>query len=147
MSTGADPTSVYKFGVEIEGILSGWFTECSGLNIERKIETYQEGGVNDYVHKLPGQIELSNVTLKRGLIGEELWQWFHKGLYDAMVERHNVTISLYSNDRCQVKRWNLRQAYPIKWQGPDFKVDSTQVAVETVEFVHHGMEVTGWTPA
>lgn len=147
MTTPNDPTSVYKFGIEIEGILSGWFTECSGLNIERKVESYKEGGVNDYVHKLPGQIEYSNVTLKRGLIGEELWKWFQKGLFDASVERCNITISLFSNDRKEIKRWNLQKAYPVKWQGPDFKIDSTQVAIETVELAHHGMQVTGWTPA
>lgn len=142
-----DPISVYKFWVEVDGIVSGYFTECSGLTIQRKTDDHIEGGINDYVHKLPGRIEQSNITLKRGLADEALWSWFVKGLTTFRVERRSVTILLYSNDHTQVKRWNLHQAYPIKWQGPDLKTDSTQVALESIELVHQGLEMTGWTPA
>lgn len=29
-----DPVSSFSFGIEIEGVLSGWFSECSGLRNE-----------------------------------------------------------------------------------------------------------------
>jgi phage tail-like protein len=141
-----DPTSVFKFGIEIQGVISGWFTECSGLSVKRGTITHKEGGVNDYVHKLPDRVEQSDITLRRGVAGNELWDWFQEGLYDAKVTKHNVSIILYSNDRAQAKRWNLSDAYPIEWTGPDFKVDSTQVAIETLKIVYHGIEMTAWTP-
>jgi phage tail-like protein len=140
-----DPVSVFKFGVEIEGIISGWFTECSGLSMKREYLPHKEGGVNDYVHKLPKPIEQSDITLKRGVAGNELWNWFQEGFYDAKVKRCSVSIILYSNDRTQAKRWNLQDAYPVEWTGPDFKTDSNQVAIETLKLVHHGLEITDWT--
>jgi phage tail-like protein len=142
-----DPIAGLRFGVEIEGIIKGWFTECGGLTVERKTEPHKEGGVNDYVHQLPGQIEYTHITLKRGVADDALWNWFQKGLYDGKVERRNVSIILYNGDRTKAKRWNLRKAYPVKWTGPDLKADSNQVAIETLEIVHHGMEMTGWTDA
>lgn len=140
-----DPISGFKFGVEIEGIIKGWFTECSGLSVKRGTISHKEGGVNDYVHKLPDRVEQSDITLKRGVAQNELWNWFQEGLYDGKVKRCNVSIILYNNDRTQAKRWNLIKAYPIEWTGPDLKTDSNQVAIETLKIVHHGMDVADWT--
>lgn len=140
-----DPISGFRFGVEVKGIIQGWFTECSGLTMERETFPHKEGGVNDFEHKLPGRVKYSNITLKRGVAGPELWQWFREGLYDGKVKRNNVSIILYSGDRKKAKRWNLSDAYPIKWSGPDLKADGNNVAIETIEFVHHGMEMTDWT--
>jgi phage tail-like protein len=141
-----EPVPVFRFNVEIEGIIKGWFEDCGGLSVERTVKTYEEGGVNDYVHQLPGRVKYSNVTLKRGIASNELWGWFREGLYDGKVKRKNVTIILYNGERTKAKRWNLTDAYPVKWTGPDLKTDSNQIAVETLEIVHHGMEMTAWTP-
>jgi phage tail-like protein len=39
-----DPVPAYMFGVEIEGQSVGVFTECSGIEMEREVEEYREGG-------------------------------------------------------------------------------------------------------
>ncbi len=140
-----NPVSNFRFALEIEGSMFGWFTECNGLTIERDTTPQPEGGVNDYTHQLPGRIKYTRITLKRGLADDSLWDWFQEGLYDANVKRQNISIVLYSVDRLQAKRWNLSNAYPVKWTGPDFKSDGNQVAVESLELVHHGMEMTAWT--
>lgn len=140
-----DPVAGFRFGIELEGLITGWFTECGGLSMERKTEPVREGGTNDYVYYLPGRIEYTKITLKRGIVDEVLWNWFQQGMYDAKVERRNVSIILYNGDLSKTKRWNLLDAYPVKWTGPDLRAEGNQVAVETLEFVHHGMEMTGWT--
>ena len=128
-----DPIAKFRFGVEIQGVVAGWFTECSELSMEREVTPYEEGGVNDYVHQLPSLVSYSRVTLKRGLADNALWDWFQKGLYDGQVELHNISLVLYDGDRAEAKRWNLADAYPVKWTGPDLKGNSDQVAVETLE--------------
>ncbi len=139
-----NPVAGFRFGVEIADRTVAWFTDCSGLTIERTVYSYEEGGVNSYVHQLPDRIKYTNVVLKRGIGDETLWQWFQKGLYDAKIERKNISILLYSTDRQSVKRWNLVRAFPVKWSGPEFKADSNQIAIETLDIVHEGMAVTGW---
>lgn len=142
----ADPVSSFSFGIEIEGVLSGWFSECSGLSMEREVEEYKEGGVNDGNYKLPGRVKYSNLTLKRGIAESELWDWFQSGLYDGKVKRVNLSILLFDFNRKQMRRWNLRDVFPVKWNGPDFKVDGNQVALETVELAHQGLQVDKWEP-
>ncbi len=50
-----DPYMPFNFLVEIEGLLVGGFTEVTGLTVETETEDFREGGVNEYVHKLPGR--------------------------------------------------------------------------------------------
>jgi phage tail-like protein len=139
----ADPIAKFRFGVEIQGVVAGWFTECSELSMEREVTPYREGGVNDYVHQLPNQVSYSRITLKRGMADNVLWGWFQKGLYDGQVELHNISIVLYDGDRAEAKRWNLVDAYPVKWTGPDLEGDSDQAAIETLEI---GCGGAGETP-
>jgi phage tail-like protein len=129
----ADLIAKFRFGVEIQGVVVGWFTECGDLSLEREVIPLKEGGVNDYVHQLPSRVSYSAITLKRGLADNVLWDWFQKGLYDGKVELHNVSIVLYGGDRAETRRWNLVDAYPVKWTGPELKGDSDDLAVETLE--------------
>jgi phage tail-like protein len=129
-----EPSAEFRFELQLEGVTAGWFTECGGLTIEREITPYQEGGVNDYTHQLPGRIKHQSLTLKRGVVDEELWQWLQEGLYDGKVKRCNISVILYKTDRSVVRRWDLTDVYPAKWSGPTLKSDSRQISLETLEF-------------
>ncbi len=139
-----EPVLGYSFAVQVGDKIHGWFTECSGLTVQREVKTQEEGGVNDFVHQLPGRLKQSNITLKNGLAGNALWEWFQKGLYDAHVERLNVTIILYSSDLKKKKWWDIIDAYPIKWTGPTFDSSKSEAMVETLELVHHGLKMHDW---
>ena len=66
-----DPYLGFNFLVEIEGLVVGGFSEVTGLQIETVLETYREGGVNEFEHKLAGPTRYpSNLILKRGLTPE-----------------------------------------------------------------------------
>lgn len=147
MTDRVDPVAKFRFAVQIQDDTVGWFTECAGLNVERETVSQAEGGINDYVHQLPGRVKQSRITLKRGLANNALWDWFQKGLYDGKVEQHNVSIILYNSDLKKKKQWNLEKAYPVKWSGPDFQSDSNQTTIETLELVHHGLKMIDWTNA
>ena len=56
-----------RFVVEIDGIVVASFKECPGLNAEIQIETFREGGLNDFEHKLPGVATYGNLILKSGV--------------------------------------------------------------------------------
>jgi len=139
-----EPIGGFGFSVEVGGNVQGWFTECSGLSIEREVKAHPEGGVNDYEHQLPGRVKQSKVTLKHGLAGNELWEWFQKGLYDGKVERRNLTIRLYNSDLSEAKAWNLIDAFPAKWTGPGFNSANNDITFETLEVVHHGLKMIDW---
>jgi phage tail-like protein len=128
-----EPAAGYRFGVEIQGLVVGWFTECSGLSFERTVVPYEEGGVNDRIHQLPGRAKRASLSLKRGLADSKLMEWFVEGQYDGTVTRRDVSIVLFGGDGTEAQRWDLAGAYPLKWQGSGPVAGSDQVAVETIE--------------
>lgn len=142
---GHDPVPGFRFAIEVQGVVAGWFTECGGLSVERKVHTYEEGGLNAYVHQLPDRISHSRITLKRGIADPALWQWFagekDEGLYEGKVAYRNVTIILYGVDHKEAGRWNVANALPVKWNGPEFRTDGDQLAVETLELAHEGFSL------
>jgi len=141
-----DPALAYKYSIQIEGVSIASFLECSGIGAEREVKTYQEGGVNDFVHQLPGRLKYTNIVLQHGITySHELWNWFSTGLYDGKVLRVNLSIVLGNAEGLKVKHWDVLSAFPVKYTGPAFKSDSTEVAVETVELAHHGLRLNAET--
>ena len=128
-----EPVAEIRFSVEIEGIVVGWFTECGALSFEREAILISEGGLNAYAHQLPGRIKSADITLKRGIADRELWHWFQSGQYDLKTGRHSVTIIVYGVDYVEVERWDLTDAFPVQWNGPELRADSNQVAVESLK--------------
>ncbi len=140
-----DPFASFKFHVEIGEIKEAAFSECSGLEINTDVFEYQEGGLNEYSHKLPGRMKLSNVTLKRGFaVSNELYKWYME-MEDALLKgeaitRKKVTITLYSTAaQKESMSWTLIDAFPVKWVGPAFNSGEAEVAIETLELAHHGI--------
>ena len=141
-SSRRDPLSAFNVRVEIDGIAVAAFTECSGLASETDVITYREG-TDHRVRKLPGLTKYSNVTLKRGLtLDRSLWDW-RRAVANGQVERRNVSIILLDDSRQDVARWNIHEAWPAKWEGPTLKAGASEVAIETLELVHEGLEWVG----
>jgi phage tail-like protein len=138
-----DPYMSFGFLVEIEGLIVGGFSEVTGLQVETVVETYREGGVNEYEHKLAGSTRYpSNLVLKHGVTDiDTLWIW-HQDVTAGVIERKNGTIYLLDRRWLPVMWWDFLEAYPVKWTGPDLRAEANTVAVETVELVHRGLSKT-----
>ncbi|MCB0177581.1 MAG: phage tail protein [Anaerolineae bacterium] len=128
-----NPVAAFRFELRIDGLVAGWFSECGGLTIKRKVEDVLEGGVNHYSHRLPGRVTHQNLTLKRGLAGESLWRWFESGQYNGQVKRRHATVLIYNPDRTVARQWELVNCYPIKWSCVTLKAEAKEMAVETLE--------------
>ncbi|MBE9592051.1 MAG: phage tail protein [Proteobacteria bacterium] len=135
-----DPYLNFRFLVEIQGLIVGGFSEVAGLQAETEIEEKPEGGVNDYVHKLPKITKYPNITLKRGITDSDaLWNW-HQDVVNGKFERKSGFIILMDSEGNEKWRWYFEHAYPVKWTGPDLKADNSAVAVETLELAHNGLK-------
>ena len=128
----------FKFVVEIQGITEGVFLECSGLQAEVDVEKWAEGGWNEHVHRFPGRAkEAPNLVLKNGLATSILWGWF-RDVAQGRIARKNLSVILHGYEGSTPIRWDFTGALPVKWTGPTFKADATEVAVETIELIHKG---------
>jgi phage tail-like protein len=134
-----DPYVAFNFLVEIDSLLVGGFSEVSGLQVETELHDYREGGLNEYVHKLAGPTRYpQNLVLKHGITYvDTLWAW-HQEVVHGRCRRHNLTIYLLNAARSAAIWWNVREAYPCRWSGPDLRADQAAVAFESIELVHRG---------
>jgi phage tail-like protein len=134
-----DPYTAFNFRIEIEGILAGAFSECTGLQVETEALTYREGGVNDYEHTFAGLTRFPRLVLKHGLTKSDgLWSWHHD-VVGGKISRKNGTIYLLDAIGKQVVWWHFKEGLPIKWTGPEFRADSSGIAFESIELAHRGL--------
>ena len=133
-----DPFRCFRFIVEISGIQSGGFTRIKGINREVKYESFREGGVNDYEHKLLSQVSHSHIVLERGLINDDLWNWAQK-VADGEIKRRTLHIRLRNEEGAPVWAWQIAHALPVKWSVSDLDAQSASVVMESLELVHHGL--------
>ena len=135
-----DPYLSFRFLVEIQGLIVGGFSEVSGLQAETETEDIREGGVNDYVHKLPKITKYPNITLKRGITDSAaLWNW-HQDVVNGIIKRKSGFIILLDGEGNEKWRWSFERAYPVQWTGPELSADSNTVAVESIELAHNGIK-------
>jgi phage tail-like protein len=124
----------FRFVVDIADVAQGVFTECTLPNIDWEIQEVKEGGLNSYLHELPGRRKSARISLKNGLGTSELVNWYLQSMNEQFVRR-TVTIKLLDSLHEPVMIWNVADAYPIKWVGPQLKSDTGAVAIQTLELV------------
>jgi phage tail-like protein len=134
-----DPFKAFGFIVEIDGIARAAFSEVSGLESDTAVIEYRAGNEN-VVRKLPGLTKFGNVILRRGVTQDaDLWNW-RKSVVDGNIDRRNGSIVLLDDKRNEVVRWNFRSGWICKWEGPTLNAKANEVAIETIEIAHEGLE-------
>src|SRR5229473_2154608 len=140
----ADFGLALRFRVTIDsyGSLGSW-SKCDGLTVEYEIQEYQEGGQNDYVHRLPGRCKYQNVKLTRPLdkSSADVASWVAG--QRTKVERSHAEIAVLDAAGEVVAQWNLNGVYPVKWAGPTLDATGNQIATETLELAHNGFLAGG----
>ena len=144
MADREDPLVGFKFGLEIEGKLSGFFTSVSGIGSESEVVEHKI--VSDtgetIIQKIPGRLTWTEVTLKRGVTSVmDVWDW-RKSVVEGKVNdaRTNCSIIAYSQDNTPVARWEFVNAWPSKVVGPEMDSGSQDYMIEEITIIHEGME-------
>jgi phage tail-like protein len=135
-----DPYKAFNFLVEIDGVARAAFSEVSGLESETAVIENRTGG--EYLtRKLPGLTKFANIVLRHGITQDrELWDW-RQNIVDGNPDRRNGMIKLLDDQRNEVVRWNFRNGWPCKWEGPALNAKANEVAIETLEIAHEGLEL------
>jgi phage tail-like protein len=146
-STGArrDPYRGFKFRVQVDGIQRAGFREVSGLDSATDAVDYREGDDKLMtISKLSGLKKFANITFKRGITDDlDLWKW-RKQVMDGKIKdaRKNGSIVLMDDEGNDVAQWDFREAWPTKWTGPTFNATANEVAIDTLEITHEGLDRT-----
>lgn len=134
MRSIANPS--FRFIVDFGGNTEGVFTECTLPVIEFEVEEVKEGGVNDYIHQLPGRRKSARITLKNGVGSSEMAKWFFGECLQGQISRRNLSIKLVRQidpAKDAIMDLKIDNAFPIKWTGPQLKSDDNSIAIQTIE--------------
>jgi phage tail-like protein len=143
MAQRNDPYAQFNFLIEIDGVVKGGFSECSGLTSDTNVIDYREGNEKHRTaRRLPGLMKFNNIVLKRGYTADQsLWKW-RQQVVDGQTKRTNGSIVLLDEARNPALTWTFREGWPSKLEGPALNGKTSEVAVETLEIVHEGIELT-----
>lgn len=139
----------FNFIISIDDKVVGGFSKASGVERSIEIETYREGGNNQYEHQLPKYAVAQRLVLERGLLedvdNDEIINWF-KDCINGRITRKNIFISVINKPRVpnqqidMMKTWMFAEAYPVRWSGPELNAMGSEIAFERIEFVYNRVE-------
>jgi phage tail-like protein len=136
-----DVLAIFQFGLELDGVVEGYFGECSG--VESYHEVIEQQAVRDghsFIMKLPGILKDGDITLKRGITSNmQIWEWRALAEQGNMkVARKHCSIVMFNRNFEQIARWVFVNAWPMKVSGPDFSSSGNEFGVEEMTLTHEG---------
>ncbi|MEV0292373.1 MULTISPECIES: phage tail protein [Nocardia] len=139
-------TSVgHSFGLEIDGVVIKQISEVSGLKLEQDvIELKQNTADGKYViKKLPGRYKAGEVTLTRGLTGDNSFEkWVKDSRFGKMgAARKGGAIIVYDYEGQAMKRYKLTNAWPKSLEIGSLKAGDTSVLTEKLVITYENLEV------
>jgi phage tail-like protein len=134
------PYKNFRYQLEMEGLNVGGFSEASGFDASYDVIEYREGNMPVTPMKMPGLIKYGNVILKKGVTNStELFQWLKTGL-EGSPARKTVTLTLLDESGAPAAAWRILDAWPAKYNAPDFNASGSEAAVESLELAHEGLD-------
>jgi phage tail-like protein len=142
------PYGQFNFLVDLgtgntEGPQAG-FQEVSGISQQVSVAEYRNGNHKENsVIKLTGLNKVSDVTLKRGVIGSlELYKWLNDIRNGNQNALRNVTIQLQNEDHADVVlTFKLLRARIVKHTSGPFNAQSGEVAIEEMVLAYERLEL------
>lgn len=136
-----DDSSAFAAIGSLVSFALGGFSECTGLDSELSVVDFQEGGVNDRVHRFPGRFAFPNIVLSRGVgFGEDLYLW-HEQYLKGEGKRRNGLILLGNEMGIPIKTWTFERGIPVKWVGPSLNAQQSALAIEKLEIAHEKLSL------
>jgi phage tail-like protein len=140
----SDPLIGFTFGLEIDQINMGYFTECSGLGSSHDIIEHKvvDASGHELVQKIPGRISWEDISLKRGITADlGFWEWRQQVVDGKMSEaRRGGSVIMYDRNYEEVARWTFENGWPSKVTGPSLNAGSNDIGVEEVTIAHEHIE-------
>jgi phage tail-like protein len=120
------------------------FQECSQIGTTVDVIEYRNGNEKENsVRKLTGLARVSDVTLRRGVIGSlDLYDWLGQIRNGDQTAVRTVTVQLLSEDHTAVvQTWRLLRARIVKHVSGPFDARCSDVAMEELTLAYERLEL------
>ena len=138
-------TSVgHSFGLEVDGVVIKAIQEVSGLKMEQDvIELKHNTPDGKYINKkLPGRPKAGEITLTRGLTGDNSFEkWIKSAHFGKMGEaRKGGAIIVFDYEGQAIKRYKLTNAWPKSLELGTMKAGDTSLLTEKLVVTYEALE-------
>lgn len=144
----AYPYRVFRYKVEVEGLQRAGFSEVSGMSATTDAIEYREGDdLRNTPRKLTGLTKFGNITLRWGVTDDaDFLDWIHTVAPNnqegpSSIERKTVTVTLIKDDGSDGPQWQMINAWPVGYTVPDLNGLGSEVAIQSLELCHEGLQL------
>ena len=134
-----------KIGGDQGDSVAAGFQEVVMPEVKAEVVEYRNGNEKlNHPRKINGSYDVSNVILKRGLIGaSNLWDWFQLVMNGKQEESlKDVVIQLMDESGENVAvSWRLTNARPVKYRFSDLQAGGEEIAMEIVELAFEDFDM------
>lgn len=148
----AELLTACDFYFEADGVAEKTILEVSGLAVESPVagdggvHGSSKGGVKTR-QATPTTEKFTHVTVKVvATTDKDLYTWYKNcntndsGRSEWSSNRKAASVTAYDKAGNIQARWEIKNSYPCKYEGPSFSAGNTDMANETLELVHEGIE-------
>jgi phage tail-like protein len=136
----AEPIGAIAAGGVLQTVAG--FSEVTGLDSTLEMHDYKEGGRNHFVHKFATRASFSNITFKRGVaVRPDVWRWYDRVRRGSFGARRSILIAHLDAGGDPRLVWFVSRALPAKYVGPSWNALQNNVAIESLEVAHEGLEL------
>ena len=140
-----DSSVGHSFGLEFDGITIKSITEVSGLKMEQDVVELKQNGPDGkfVIKKLPGRYKAAEITLTRGLTGDQSFEkWVKDAQFGKMNDaRKGGAIIVFDYEGQAIKRYKLTNAWPKSLEIGSLKAGDTSVLTEKLVITCERLEV------
>lgn len=133
-----EPGIGLRFTVVLDGHPLGNWQKCEGLTVSYDIETYKEGGLNGYEHRIPGRVKYETIKLTRPVDPSSSAVAAWVASVQAVTSRGTAQIAVLDATGKPVTVYSLTGVFPSKYSGPNLDIGSNVIAMESLELIHNG---------
>ncbi|WP_331234139.1 phage tail protein [Natronorarus salvus] len=132
-----------RFLLEIDGIVQAGFSSCTIPENSTEAIEYREGTDPPTTRKLWGLNDFGTLSLEWGVTADsiELFEWrrlVEQGQLDDA--RRDIAVVVLDEEGEPGARWEFRKAWPTSYDAPELDASGSDVAIESLEIEHEGME-------
>ena len=140
-----DSSVGHSFGLEVDGVVIKQISEVSGLKMEQDvIELKQNTHDGKFmIKKLPGRPKAGEITLTRGLTGDQSFEkWVKDSQFGKMgAARKGGAIIVFDYEGNALKRYKLTNAWPKSLEIGSLKAGDTSVLTEKLVVTYEQLQV------
>jgi phage tail-like protein len=135
------PMPKFYFSVDIDDLTDLPFQEVSGLEVEADNISYRHGNDPSFgTIQMPGIKKSGNLILKKGVFSNEtLFNSLISKIRLNTYKRMTVVIRLMDETTEPRMTWEINNAFPLKYTSTEMNSESSEAAIESIEFSHQGI--------